>query len=309
MVRPRGSPVPRKRSPMAFNVASGQPSPDEELTETVAPSGMTAAASSSEIRLDRLIPISIVISIAVHSHRATCMRRFAHRQGHRERFDSVYAAGRRLPFTTDRRVEATHRSLIEILVLYGNFLLAVAATDGDDPGRTLRHYIPTIERTLGPMHLEAGVGVRCREGVVELSDSAPTKAHHAHDRIFQPGLPHPLACSHGGHLHDLITEHKPEGIRVMHSNVQNHASTSIRTVDSPTLQVGWQIDSMKQIGRKRASDGPALNHLAHPAVGCRVSEMVIGTHGDPCGGRCRNHCAGAVERQCQGFFTKHVLSG
>src|SRR5829696_8066387 len=135
MVRSRGSPVPRKRSPMAFNKAPGHPSPDEELTETVAPSAMTAAASCSKIRLSRLIPISIVISSAGNSHRATCSRRFANRQGHRERSDTVYAGGRRLSFVTDGFVEATHGSFIEILVHYGNFLLAFASTKGDGPGR------------------------------------------------------------------------------------------------------------------------------------------------------------------------------
>ena len=33
---------------MVRSMASGQPSPDEELTETVAPSGIFAAASASE---------------------------------------------------------------------------------------------------------------------------------------------------------------------------------------------------------------------------------------------------------------------
>ena len=114
--QPRGSPVARKRSPMAFNVASGHPSPDEELTETVAPLGMRAAASSSEIRFDRLIPMSTAISIAGYWNRAACLRRFTYRQGHRQRSDTVCPGSRRLPFATDGRVEAPHRSFVEVLV-------------------------------------------------------------------------------------------------------------------------------------------------------------------------------------------------
>ena len=44
VVRRWGWPVASKRRPMAASVASGQPSPLEELTVTTAPSGMSRAA-------------------------------------------------------------------------------------------------------------------------------------------------------------------------------------------------------------------------------------------------------------------------
>jgi hypothetical protein len=37
---------------MARSIASGHPSPDDELTDTVTPLGIRAAASSSEIHFD-----------------------------------------------------------------------------------------------------------------------------------------------------------------------------------------------------------------------------------------------------------------
>ena len=54
------------------------PSPDEELTDTVAPTGMTAAASSNEIHFERVIPIPNALSIAGNLYRPTCLRRFTH---------------------------------------------------------------------------------------------------------------------------------------------------------------------------------------------------------------------------------------
>src|SRR5215212_5174404 len=118
MVRPRGSPVSRKRSPMAFNMASGQPSPDEELTETVAPFGIAAAASFSETRLDRAITRSYARSIAGNLDCSTGLCRFAHRQSHCQRSDTVDPTCRRLPLAPHSRVEVPHRSFVEILVFY-----------------------------------------------------------------------------------------------------------------------------------------------------------------------------------------------
>ena len=48
MVRFRGCCSRSKRSPSAFSTASGQFSPEEELTATTASSGMTCAASAAE---------------------------------------------------------------------------------------------------------------------------------------------------------------------------------------------------------------------------------------------------------------------
>jgi hypothetical protein len=45
-------------------MASGQPSPDEELTETVAPPGIKEAAASNEMLFARVIPVSDAVSIA-----------------------------------------------------------------------------------------------------------------------------------------------------------------------------------------------------------------------------------------------------
>src|SRR5690349_4588140 len=53
VVRLRGEPVSRNRSPIARSIASGQPRPLEELTETVAPSGISAAASAIDTIFDR----------------------------------------------------------------------------------------------------------------------------------------------------------------------------------------------------------------------------------------------------------------
>src|SRR5829696_5542405 len=53
VVRLRGAPSDSNRSPIAWSIASGQPSPLEELTVTVAPSGIRRAASTSEIVLSR----------------------------------------------------------------------------------------------------------------------------------------------------------------------------------------------------------------------------------------------------------------
>jgi hypothetical protein len=78
MVKPRGSPVVRKRSPIAFKIASGHPNPDEELTDTVAPTGMTAAAASNETHFERVIPIPNALSIAGNLYSPTCQRRFTH---------------------------------------------------------------------------------------------------------------------------------------------------------------------------------------------------------------------------------------
>src|SRR5688500_18786048 len=59
VVSPRGSPLAANRAPMARSVASGQPRPLEELMDTVAPLGISAAAAS---RLSSFEP-----GIAVHS--------------------------------------------------------------------------------------------------------------------------------------------------------------------------------------------------------------------------------------------------
>ena len=44
-----GPPVLAKRSPIAWRIASGQFKPEDELTQTVAPSGMHAATCSGEM--------------------------------------------------------------------------------------------------------------------------------------------------------------------------------------------------------------------------------------------------------------------
>src|SRR5688572_30497021 len=51
VVRLRGWPVASKCSPMAFSIRSGQPSPLDDDTETVAPSGIREAASAGVICL------------------------------------------------------------------------------------------------------------------------------------------------------------------------------------------------------------------------------------------------------------------
>jgi len=60
-------------------MASGQASPDEELTETVAPPDMTAAAASREINFDRVIPIPDPTSIAGNLDSPAARRGFSHR--------------------------------------------------------------------------------------------------------------------------------------------------------------------------------------------------------------------------------------
>src|SRR5688500_25423 len=153
MVSPRGSSSDRKRSPMALNMASGHPSPDEELTDTVAPPGMPAAASSSEIHFDRVIARPDAISIVGNLNRLALLRRFTHGKGHRQRSDAVGAGSRRLPFAAHGRVEAAHRSLVKVLMLDRNCLFAAIAENGHGSDRPLRHHIPAVDRTLGPVHL------------------------------------------------------------------------------------------------------------------------------------------------------------
>src|SRR5687767_5463279 len=56
-----GDPVAANRSPMPRRTASGQPSPDDELTVTTAPSGIRAPASVGEITaaLRTSLPLSV----------------------------------------------------------------------------------------------------------------------------------------------------------------------------------------------------------------------------------------------------------
>ena len=53
----RGWPSASKRAPIAASVASGQPRPDEEETVTMAPSGMSRAASLAEMTFGLAIAV------------------------------------------------------------------------------------------------------------------------------------------------------------------------------------------------------------------------------------------------------------
>src|SRR5579863_1901775 len=61
----RGWPSESNRSPTAFNTASGQPSPEDDDTVTMAPSGMRRAASEAEITFCLDILPHILRSIGV----------------------------------------------------------------------------------------------------------------------------------------------------------------------------------------------------------------------------------------------------
>ena len=75
-VSPEGDPVARNRSPMADRVASGHPSPEDELIDTVASLGTTAAAASIVTIFDPITAGQLRIGSLDNLHRASCRRGF-----------------------------------------------------------------------------------------------------------------------------------------------------------------------------------------------------------------------------------------
>ena len=62
VVRSRGCPSASKRAPIAASTLSGQPSPEEEDTDTTAPSAIRAAAASAEAIFDVIDPAALALS-------------------------------------------------------------------------------------------------------------------------------------------------------------------------------------------------------------------------------------------------------
>src|SRR5215472_12408800 len=98
MVRARGAPLAAWRSPMARKTASGQPKPLEELTVTVAPSGISAAASAAERTRIRGMALESLHSGGwrgcggiLHGGAAAALGCLADGQGHGQRADAVLA--------------------------------------------------------------------------------------------------------------------------------------------------------------------------------------------------------------------------
>src|SRR4051812_23326742 len=89
VVRLRGWPELAKRSPMAASTASGQPRPLEELTVTVAPSEMSAAAWAADRNLAR----ATGSASPPDRDRTAAGRGVPHRQCRRQRPQAVLAGG------------------------------------------------------------------------------------------------------------------------------------------------------------------------------------------------------------------------
>src|SRR3954469_10497803 len=71
VVRFRGCPTLPKCSPMAASIASGHPSPLEELTVTTASSGISAAASAAERTRTRVMSTSSYVTAACRTDLCT----------------------------------------------------------------------------------------------------------------------------------------------------------------------------------------------------------------------------------------------
>src|ERR1700722_14928494 len=110
----RGWPSASKRSPTAFNTASGHPRADEEETVTMAPSGIRRAASAAEMTFCRAILIS---NAQVDGRRRTGANGFESRDRDTQCFDAVFARRGRGAAAFDGALKQADRAHVEPLVV------------------------------------------------------------------------------------------------------------------------------------------------------------------------------------------------
>src|SRR4051812_4036106 len=136
VVRLRGAPSASKRSPMACNTLSGHPRPLDELMETTASSGMSAAACSAVMTF--FMPASDRVG---DRHGDAEAAGLGHGQRRVQRANAVFGGRGGRPLAPDRGAEAGDAAHIQVLVLDGQLALAFGRAQEDLPDRALRHHV------------------------------------------------------------------------------------------------------------------------------------------------------------------------
>ena len=111
------------------------------------------------------------------------------------------------------------------------------------------------------MHFKAGHGVSGCEGVVELSDQAAVESNHTHHAVFEALAAHTAARRHRRHGDRLVVKHEPQGVSVMHRDVEDDAATRLWPVDAPTLKMRGQVDGMEYAREQRPADAARLDRF------------------------------------------------
>ncbi len=158
------------------------------------------------------------------------------------------------------------------------------------------------------MDLESRMRVLDRERVVELRYHSSPETDHAHDRIRDSHMRHPLPGCHRRDFDRLVVQHKAQGVRIMHRYVENHAAARFSAVDSPSLQKLRKVDRVKNPGGERRPDRPVRDQLPQLAMGDRVAEVMIGRHDHTCLLAGGDHSFCTLERQRERLLAKHMLT-
>src|SRR3954471_3142361 len=179
---------------MAASTASGQPRPLEELTVTVAPSGMSAAASAADRTLAR------ATGSASHPDRdrTAAGRGVPHRQCRCQRPQAVLASRGGLALPTYCCVEQTDGPVVELFWRCLQRLLASGGAQSNLPDRLLGHDSARDQRALSAVHLKPGAAELEGERLVHLREQARAEAQDRHVAVLEPG---------GGHAGGLAHRH------------------------------------------------------------------------------------------------------
>ncbi len=158
------------------------------------------------------------------------------------------------------------------------------------------------------MHLEAGGCVFRGESVVELGEHAIPEADHAHHAVLQVRAPHAPLRRHGDDGGWLVVEHETQRVGVVDRDVEHDPAARLRPLDPPALQMGRQIDGMKDAREERLADAALLDRLAHRAMRRGVAQVMVRRHHDAALVAFGDHRPRLGERQRQRLLAEHMLS-
>ena len=179
------------------------------------------------------------------------------------------ASGAPLPSTGPH--EGGEASLVQVhrgdgqLPFTGRGAQAQAAASG------LGQRVFGIEAAFGAQHVQPRQGMLGHEGLMGLRQHAALEFDEAHRAVFHRALGQAMGPRDGVDALGIAREQKAQQIGVVHQNVHHDPAPGTGCIQPPALQMGRQVDGMRDLHAVHAADLAGGDPVAHLLVAGRGS--------------------------------------
>ena len=143
---------------------------------------------------------------------------------------------------------------------------------------------------------------------MKLRHRVVVEVQYGHYTVLEVAMRHSSLLRQRHRFGRFGPEDETQCIGIVNGDVQNDPGAARRFGQAPTLQMGRQVDGVKDSGVQRAADCAGLDQFTDFLMGGGIAKVMVGAHHDAGIRAGSNHFPGVPDVKSQRLFAQDVFA-